>query len=327
MDVLDAVLKEFKDLYRQKKYQECLVACEKFVQEDSRIISSHQLYAQIYHIAAQAASFLDKTEIALGYYRKFHLYNIQLFNEYSNREDIVVYSFRKVNEYALADLKNNMITLAPPNKMNDPLDSLYLLWAKNISDLYTEKNIDEPVYLSLYKESFKNFRIRSFVANDTATSDDSIIQNMLMWSHYAGEHAGYCIKYRLSKYFIKDFDEKKENTHFVRKIYYPKEDGINIDIAEGRINSETAFFIKHPLWKYENELRLLSYNAHNEKEFPDIVLDKNSKIEDIYFGCRCSDQDKKLIKDIASNGSNNHINFYELKYNIKDVYNFQVIEY
>lgn len=319
------ILDELINLYDQENYQACLDAYNKFEQEDCSIIKDNKLYAKIFQLIAQAAALLGENELALTYYRKYQLYNIQFSNKYLERGDLIVYSFRNVNKYTLSDLNNNVITLAPPNKMNDPLDSLYLLWVENFSNLYEEKNIEKPIYLQLLKESFKNYRIRSFVANQIATSDNRIIQNMLMWSHYAGEHTGYCIKYRLSKYFINFFDKEKGYTHCINDIDYKKED--KIDIAQETIKTETAFFIKHPLWQYENELRLLSYNAHDQNEFPNIALDENSKIEDIYFGCRCSDQDKKLIKDIANNGSNNHINFYELKYNIKDVYNFQIIDY
>lgn len=324
IDIPQNILYKLTSLYDQENYQACLDAYNKFEQEDCGIIKDNKLYAKIFQLIAQAAALLGENELALTYYRKYQLYNIQFSNKYLELGDLIVYSFRNVNKYTLSDLNNNVITLAPPNKMNDPLDSLYLLWVENFSNLYEEKNIEKPVYLQLLKESFKNYRIRSFVANQIATSDDRIIQNMLMWSHYAGEHTGYCIKYKLSKYFIKFFDKEREYTHFMKDIDYIKD--IKIDITQEVINTETAFFMKHSLWQYEKEFRLISYDAQNENEFPNIPLDENSKIEAIYFGCRCSEQDKKLIKDIARNGSNKHIDFYEMRYNMKDVYNFQIID-
>lgn len=325
IDIPQNILGKLISLYDQENYQACLDAYNKFEQEDCGIIKDNKLYAKIFQLIAQAAALLGENELALTYYRKYQLYNIQFSNKYLELGDLIVYSFRNVNKYTLSDLNNNVITLAPPNKMNDPLDSLYLLWVENFSNLYEEKNIEKPVYLQLLKESFKNYRIRSFVANQIATSDDRIIQNMLMWSHYAGEHTGYCIKYRLSKYFIKHFDKEREYTHFMKDVDCTKE--TKIDITQETIDTETAFFIKHPLWQYENELRLLSYDAKNENEFPNIPLDEKSKIEAIYFGCRCSEQDKKLIKSIARNGSNNHIHFYKMEYNMRDIYNFQIIDY
>lgn len=85
--------------------------------------------------------------------------------------------------------------------MNDPFDSIANLWSteSNLNNICTEEQ-----HISSYSKSFQYFRIRSFVANKvTYDTDDNILKKILMWSFYANEHKGFCIKYRLAKHFIK----------------------------------------------------------------------------------------------------------------------------
>ena len=60
-----------------------------------------------------------------------------------------------------------------------------------------KKLCKEQKHIKPYSKSFDYFRIRSFCINE-----DKTIGNVVMWSHYAGEHTGFCIKYKLSKHFM-----------------------------------------------------------------------------------------------------------------------------
>ena len=106
---------------------------------------------------------------------------------------------------------------------------------------------------------------------------------MLMWSHYARNHTGYCIEYE----FNKD-DMYYSSLHQVR---YTK-DRFNIskkDILEGRKDIiDKTVCSKADVWSYEKEWRIVTENIKafylgakiNEKEKSEIIefAKKNNRI-------------------------------------------------
>lgn len=82
-----------------------------------------------------------------------------------------------------------------------------------------------------------------------------------MWSHYAGEHTGFCVKYKLSKHFICQSGNATNEHMNLKKIIYTNK---KINIISKSINSDLAFATKKRDWKYENEVRLIVYNPNKE---------------------------------------------------------------
>ena len=105
-----------------------------------------------------------------------------------------------------------------------------------------------------------------------------------MWSHYAENHKGMCVKYSLSsEYFT--FRTDNDNTYHYRElapINYVLEDKLETDIKS--IETKRAFFQKSILWQKENEVRLLSYNTQVDGPYFQEPLDNGAKIEEIIFG-------------------------------------------
>ena len=134
-------------------------------------------------------------------YKKFWFWSEQLKQKgnLENKDSIVVYSFRRFNEHTLSDLIERKITVCRPSKMNDPFDSPITLWGieKYLNKICSHEGKDK--YIPYFSKALNYFRIRSFIANrKTYEADDSILKNILMWSFYANEHKGFCIRYRLS---------------------------------------------------------------------------------------------------------------------------------
>ena len=229
-------------------------------------------------------------------------------------EDYVyLYSFRRFNEYSLADLINNEITVSPSKNMNDPFDSIINLWG---TKELLKKTCKEHKHIKNLSKSFDYFRIRSFCNGNTTRA----LKNILMWSHYADNHRGYCIKYKLSKHFIKQDENDSFEHMFLKPIIYRKD---KVDISEmTTINTDLAFATKHRSWKYENEVRLIVYNPNKEDAFYGIPLDKDSCIEAIYFGCRCEQKTINTIKNLFSK-SDTPPKFYQMKLDRTDVYHLK----
>jgi hypothetical protein len=98
----------------------------------------------------------------------------------------------------------------------------------------------------------------------------SIEDNLLMWAHYANNHAGICIEFDKSADFFNGkyknatksifLDETIEdcykNIGELRKVDYEIERPTYIEPSELEYDTE-SWFVKSPEWKYEEEQRLL----------------------------------------------------------------------
>ena len=271
-------------------------------------------FSQLFLGAGEIYAKIGDDETSLKYYQIGHYYGSFLKPDFDT-DSITVFSFRRYNEYSLSDLINNTITVCPSTYMNDPLDSVINLWA---DEERLEKHCDDKKHIKPYCLSFNYYRIRAFCLGLT----NKPIKNILMWSHYAGEHSGFCVKYKLSKHFISQ-SENTDNEHmYLKRINYTN---MKIDVETKSINSNLAFATKKKDWKYENEVRLIVYNPNNSAPFYGVELDDASYIEAIYFGYRCPNSTINTIKNIFVHKRNNIPKFFKMVLNDKDIYNLQYI--
>lgn len=244
----------------------------------------------------------EKNKEAFEYYKKYQFYSIHLKSEFEDSKFVELYSFRPMSVYSLADLANRTITVCNPKVMNDPFDSLFFHWIECIT---LEDKRHAP-----FKESFKYFKIRSFVKDDLKSP---ALENITMWSHYADSHKGFCIKYRFSYTFAKGGCETVYSHQYLKSVIYTAEER-NLNCK--RINSNIAYATKYSQWKYENEVRLIRYDPTCDCDFQSVELDESSKIEAIYFGYRCSDEDIKMIKYMLGDT----VEYYKMKSEISNIY-------
>ncbi|MCD1656119.1 DUF2971 domain-containing protein [Treponema zuelzerae] len=141
--------------------------------------------------------------------------------------------------------------------------------------------------------------------------------NYLLWSHYADNHRGFCIEYEFDK--IRLTKEKRyeslinSNKYVVGKVKYQK-DALKcnkLPSMEYSDNLCNLFFHKFPMWKYENEVRIVLFNSKINK----ITL-PNTKITKVFFGKNC---DKKYMIRILHiiNFNQLKIDLYHLDYHLK----------
>ena len=271
-----------------------------------------EIISHIYTIAGEICSNLDLDAEALKYYQRANYYKLFLKTEIENRNYVYLYSFRRFNEYSLSDLINNEISVSPSKNMNDPFDSIINLWG---SEEQLKETCKEHKHIKNLSRSFDYFRIRSFCNGET----EEALGNLLMWSHYADEHRGYCVKYKLSKHYIKQDENDSFEHMFLKPIIYRKDEE-KVDISGmTSINTDLAFATKHESWKYEKEVRLIVYNPNKEESFYGIPLDKDSCIEAIYFGCKCEPETINTIKNLFSK-ADIPPKFFKVYSESKDVY-------
>lgn len=237
-----------------------------------------------------------------------------------------LYKFFNMSKNSLNNLTTSTLYLSEPSNFNDPYDSKHLfdpdklleLLASNQNlrtylvnkygkiNLLDKKSLDSNkkliygIQLELIKY-LNDFCITCFTEND--------FTNILMWSHYAESHKGFCLEYNTSESFLgkykaffypviysdKIFDLSNCINNLYSKIYLPKKKrGNNTELI-------LSLLYKADVWKYEKEWRLILIQ-NNE-----ICINKPSAI---YLGLNT---DKKYKSEIIHFAKNKHIPIYQMK--------------
>lgn len=304
-----------KAISRFETRKQCINSVEDLLNDDGLL--GHSEISRMYRLAGEIYAKCKDYDKSLLYYQKSQYYLSQLSSGFNNIENGgIVYSFRRVSVYALSDLIANSITVTHPSQMNDPFDSLFTLWA---SEENLKNTCKGESHIPTFSESFNFYRIRSFVGNNTLTSDDRLVRNIIMWSHYADDHKGYCIKYRLSKHFIKKSDDGTFKHHYLRRICYVPQKEI-VSVNRSNMTTNELFTTKSNQWSREHEVRLVSYDSSHNGDFLQLKLDDCSKIEAIYFGYRCSDSDQRNIMSIVGEKTD----YYKMVFDPENVYSMKI---
>lgn len=148
---------------------------------------------------------------------------------------------------------------------------------------------------------FKKFKSTMRVCSFTTRQD-----NMLMWSHYANSHKGFCLEYDVEE--MLDFDElNKSNLMPIiysdcrfNVNYFAIHADITKDFYKGSINLGTL--VKSSAWAYEKEWRLsihtdlipTSKGAHG-------ILHKMPKPMALYLGSKIQKEDEISLREICKN--------------------------
>lgn len=240
------------------------------------------------------------------------------------------YSFRKCTTYLYQALINEKINLTSPWQYNDPLDCPI-------------KDLDES-----FRKSVRGcIKMTCFVSNislegkkKTSNENKEEYTKLLMWAHYADSHQGICIKYNFSSFDLSSLiDGKSNKIAFFNDVEYSNEkltDTANQYKKVNEISGNDALFLKSEDWKYENELRLLYFDVNGKGDYTSI--DAPHCIEAIYFGYKCSDEDKKTIhkilkdktvkiKDENGNFKSENIKFYQMEIDKDNFGQIKAIDY
>lgn len=110
--------------------------------------------------------------------------------------------------------------------------------------------------------------------------------NILMWSHYAENHTGFCVRFNTTvddKFFGA---AKKVNYHTDYPILNWWKSRL-LEIVDSMIYNKSHH------WSYEKEWRIMGMSARSKSNF------RAKAIDSIILGCRTSDAHQKEIMDIV----------------------------
>ena len=137
-----------------------------------------------------------------------------------------------------------------------------------------------------------------------------VYDSMLMWSHYAQNHTGFCIEY--------DFKESDMLYKHLYPVIYTKD---RYAVSKADMLSENTEWIykttcrKSDVWSYEKEWRIVTANFN--KVMPEklkcpngkYVLDLKENIKAFYLGAKISENFKE---EIIQFGKKNSIDIYQM---------------
>lgn len=227
--------------------------------------------------------------------------------------------------YDLQNLALKQITCTSPKLFNDPIDTYFYYSNDDCFSKYKEILTTE-IMDTIRISSFINY---SKIMQEKNNSNKLKSNEILMWTHYANAHKGFCFEYQIdSKTFTLlergKFDNDK---HILHKISYMENLATEFEILFSleqvpnytHENYEellqTCFFTKDKAFEYENEMRFLLYTQDKSFRinFPFDYLKK------IIFGKRCETDMKKLISHINEQVYKSDIELYEINDKFQEV--------
>jgi len=216
------------------------------------------------------------------------------------KNPIKLYKYRPINKFLIDSLVNGSIYFANPNELNDPFDCKVDI-KTSISN--AAKHLDRVNALKLLglledRELFD--RLQDDINRLGICSFSGIFMcnpnEVLMWTHYANNHRGVCIKYEFPNNFV---DQDTEIAGCSNVLY--KSEALTTwfktpQILSMNFNSESFIMelakkvltIKSPSWCYESEIRIIRLKSGPFK-IP------KTYIKGVCFGLETSCADIELI--------------------------------
>ena len=199
-------------------------------------------------------------------------------------------------------------------EFNDPFEFVpgnfgESLSSAEVEEFYSHSMHDPANYYDYFMDAQCGVRATVGVICFTSKKD-----NLLMWAHYANNHAGVCVEFdATAKFFNGQYKNSSrglfrdgtkadlyENLGEVKKVRYSKKRPLFIDPNE--ISYDTDFwFTKSDEWSYEDEYRIFLPVEHaiNKDDFRFYRLDK-SIIKSVILGCQMAKKTKDEIYSICS---------------------------
>lgn len=282
------------------------VAVSELVKE--RPATENELQMCLWGLAGETYANTDRYADSVNAYSR---YLAMHFNIKTENVCNKLLSFRPISKYSLKDIINKEITVSHPKVMNDPFDTIYLQWL----DYYNQNNDKERKHIKPMLEAMGNVRIRCFVNNKTKRSP---VSNILMWSHYADSHRGMCLEYRFSDEFMNQTND--DSVLRFRKVIYKREP---LSIKSKQMTTDIGLLRKCNAWKYENEVRLISFAPDRKDDFILIKLDDGSYISRVFFGMNCPKRDIDTVRSILSDEKTK---FYQMEKDWNNIYHLKYRE-
>jgi len=268
---------------------------------------------------------------------------------------MIGYKYRSINKNSIDSIINNTIYFSKYSDFNDPfefstpfpnLKTLYTRVSGGVDNLYRDKKLSLKNYIQL-KEICSEIvsdarhdldkahaRIKKMMNTFGIYCLSEVNDEILMWSHYADNHRGFCIGFNsLNESFTprpnifklnyteeySDLNDPSLVLEFYEEMYYQNAHLPESEWHEKYVNLMKKVKViddwkmacavmtdKSSRWAYEREFRLISRSS-GLKTF------KPEHMESITFGLRTSHEDRKQIMEACRNSNKQHVKYFQAK--------------
>ncbi len=211
-----------------------------------------------------------------------------------------LYKYQTLTAYTLASLTNNTVWLAKPKTFNDPFDCAITLDSQRYKEsvvhaITVAVERAKPIGLRPEhlqngwpgdKEAFETFRenLRNLFQEMGICSFSAIPNHMLMWSHYANHHRGFCVEYDCQKGTkLRTLAHKVRYTDAV-----PSLTAADFASPNNKDAIDTMWLTKAKCWSYEKEWRVMMNEGGRNYQAP-------SAVTTVIFGARMPESDRFII--------------------------------
>jgi hypothetical protein len=190
-----------------------------------------------------------------------------------------LFKFYDTNLNNIASLHEGYFWLSNPSDFNDPFDC-------NINLVEHDNNIDKKLDTKIKRNNILNIGVTCFT---------QVINEPILWAHYANNYQGFAIELNPDTLRINlDKSERKSSLNPV--LYFDK--FIKVKNTDD-FAQEYLLTAKSDRWEYEKEWRLLA-TVDNKKPFNRIVFYEPIAIKAIYIGHRLFDDQLSVFNLIES---------------------------
>jgi hypothetical protein len=200
-----------------------------------------------------------------------------------------VFKYFPTNNNSISSLKEHYLYHSVYTGFNDPFDCNMDLLVN-----FSRKKASYIGTKTVFLKRFDNTGICCFT-----TVNDSI----LMWSHYANHHKGFCLEFKSNN--------RLGGINPLNVVYKTK-----LKLADYHSTKDDAFYhliySKSDCWSYEHELR--TFISDIKKDIDRKFSFEKDDLLSVYLGVRCSLEDEHEIKTIIKDVYSNKVNLYKAKF-------------
>lgn len=242
---------------------------------------------------------------------------VHILEERASPAPPLLYKYYAFDQWTQRIFQNNELYFQSPNAFNDPFDSVIRFIWKGSGE---ERRRLVQEHLSRYGPNLPR-RVRLALAKHYETPDgfDELVEELkdrldtirrhagvycmtktkrdiLMWSHYAGHHTGFCLHFQTDDPFFSNAQPVS---------YSSTLPCVNILLSNLDEVTTKGLLTKARRWRYEKEWRIIDLNnSAGVRQFPPTVL------HGVILGCRISENDKRQIVEWCKERSPRPILYY-----------------
>ena len=220
-----------------------------------------------------------------------------------------LYKYQTLTAYSLASLINDTVWLAQPSSFNDPFDCAITADRSKLKESvahaveFISKASDPATLVDKDllgerkgdAEAYEQYRlgIRSVLQQSGILCLSEDPNSMLMWSHYANHHRGFCIQY--------DFSEGSRLRTLAQPVRYSDSmPSVSLADLAGANRTEaldSLWLTKAACWSYEKEWRVIMPNGGSSYQAP-------SPLTAVIFGARMAESERTMVKHALRHNQN-----------------------